>query len=314
MESELRIKLARNTFTSENLSKQNSNRYEGKNSIPTAAELLSSHKHTHSKDQSKNFKRNETCVFYEKSHPSPSCKDTSTTEMSLENKKIIVKNKKACFVCLKGGHRAISCKNNVRCFACQNRHFPILCPDLASNLNRNYPNNTNNTKVEEIVTNTLNNHVRHSDVYLQTLIVKLHNGTKEMLVRAIFDTDSMKSCISSDIVKSMNYKSKNEVNLKQSLFGGIETVESVHINYVIELSNIVGGYRCKFEVLGQEHICSEIEQHPSGPWLNELKIYCIQLTNLEINRFNVDKEIKLLIGADVGGKLLKEKSKLLNLI
>ncbi|GFW56406.1 integrase catalytic domain-containing protein [Trichonephila clavipes] len=97
--------------------------------------------------------------------------------MSLEDKKNIVKNKKACFVCLKRGHREISCKSNVRCFACRNRHFPILCPDVASNLDYNYPNNTNNTKVEETVTNTLNNHVRHSDVYLQTLIVRLHKGS-----------------------------------------------------------------------------------------------------------------------------------------
>ncbi|GFR04750.1 DUF1758 domain-containing protein [Trichonephila clavata] len=132
--------------------------------------------------------KNETCVFCEKSHPSQSCKDSSTTKMSLEDRKNIVKNKKACFVCPKRGHRAISCKSNVRCFACRNRHFPILCPDLASNLDHNYPNNMNNTKGEETVTNTLNSHVRHSDVYLQTLIVRLYNGTKEMLVRAIFDT------------------------------------------------------------------------------------------------------------------------------
>ncbi|GFQ86517.1 integrase catalytic domain-containing protein [Trichonephila clavata] len=104
----------------------------------------------------------------------------------------------------------------------------------------------------------------------------------------------MKSYISSHIVKSMNYKSKNEVNLKQSLFGGVETVESVYKNYVIELSNVDGGYKCKFEVLGQERICSEIEQLPSGPWLNEFKMHGIRLTDLEINKFNVDKEIKLL--------------------
>ncbi|GFQ92957.1 integrase catalytic domain-containing protein [Trichonephila clavata] len=163
-----KIKLARNTFTSEKLSKRNSDRYEGKNSIPTATELLSSHKHTYSKDQSKKFKKNETCVFCEKSHPSQNCKDSSTTKMSLEDKKNIVKNKKACFVCLGGGHRAVSCKSNVRCFACRNRHFPILCSDLASNLDHNFPNKANNTKVEETVTNTFNSHVRHSDVYLQT--------------------------------------------------------------------------------------------------------------------------------------------------
>ncbi|GFV93382.1 hypothetical protein TNCV_3686051 [Trichonephila clavipes] len=45
VESELRIKLKRNTFTSEKLSKRNSYRSEGKNSIPSATELLSCHKH-----------------------------------------------------------------------------------------------------------------------------------------------------------------------------------------------------------------------------------------------------------------------------
>ncbi|GFR00334.1 hypothetical protein TNCT_255941 [Trichonephila clavata] len=55
VESELRKKLACNTFTSEKLSKRNSDRYEGKNSIPTATELLSSHKHTYSKNQSNKY-------------------------------------------------------------------------------------------------------------------------------------------------------------------------------------------------------------------------------------------------------------------
>ncbi|GFY67251.1 integrase catalytic domain-containing protein [Trichonephila inaurata madagascariensis] len=139
-----------------------------------------------------------------------------------------------------------------------------------------------------------------------------------MLVRAIFDTGCMKSYISSDNVKIMNYKSKNvcvwEVNLNQSLFGGIETVESVYNNYVIELRYVDGGYRCKFEVLGQERICFEIEQLPSGPQLNEFQMHSIQLTDLEINMFNFDREIELLIGADVGGKLLTGKVKTLKYI
>ncbi|GFQ92953.1 integrase catalytic domain-containing protein [Trichonephila clavata] len=93
----------------------------------------------------------------------------------------------------------------------------------------------------------------------------------------------MESYISSDIVKSMNYKSKIEVNLKQSLFDGIETVESVYKNYVIELSNVDGGYRCEFEVLGQERICSEIEQLPSDPAQRKSKIELEEETNKYFN-------------------------------
>ncbi len=91
-------------------------------------------------------------------------------------------------------------------------------------------NKTNNLfeKQNDVNTiNTLNNHVQLSDVYFQTLIVRLHNGTKEMLVRAILDTGSMKSYICSDLAQNINYKPTSELNLKQSLFGDIRTVERV---------------------------------------------------------------------------------------
>lgn len=306
VESELRIKLARNAFSSEKLNKKNSKRLEIDTVIPTASELLSTSKTLNNKDHSRNFKKPENCVFCENRHFSESCKDISISKLSLADKKNIVKTKKACFVCLRLGHRAVFCKSNVRCSTCQRRHFPILCPELASKMSQNYQH-TSNSKVEETVTSTLNNHVKLSDVYLQTLVVRLHNGTKDMLIRAIFDTGSMKSYISTDIAQSMNYKSISEVNLKQSLFGGIETVESVYSNYDIEVSDVDNTYKCKFEVLGQKRICSEIKQLPSGPWLNELKIHGIKITDLEKNTFKVDKEIKLLIGADVAGKLLTGK-------
>ncbi|GBL97614.1 hypothetical protein AVEN_49129-1 [Araneus ventricosus] len=117
----------------------------------------------------------------------------------------------------------------------------------------------------------------------------------------------MESYISSDVAQGMNYEPISKVNLKQSLFGAIETDEVSCKNYVIELSNVDNSYKCKFEVLGQNCICSEIQQIPSGSWLKEFKTPGIKLTDLENSTLKVDKKIKLLICIDVAGKLFTGK-------
>ncbi|GBN10587.1 hypothetical protein AVEN_211951-1 [Araneus ventricosus] len=223
--------------------------------------------------------------------------------MNLDCKKDILKKKNTCFVCLKRFHRANQCKSGHKCHICKKRHFVILCPDLPSNKLDKLSNGEN----DETKTSTLNSHVQLSHVYLQTLIVRLCNGKKEMFIRAIYDAGSMKSYISSDIAQSMNYEPLSKVNLKQSLFGAIETDEVSYKNYVIELSNVDNSYKCKLEVLGQNRICSEIKQIPSGPWLKDFKMHGIKLTDLENSTLKVDKEIKLLIGADEAGKLFSGK-------
>ncbi|GBM48196.1 hypothetical protein AVEN_72473-1 [Araneus ventricosus] len=129
-----------------------------------------------------------------------------------------------------------------------------------------------------------------------------------MSIRAIYDTGCMKSYISSVIAQSMKYAPISKVNLKQSLFGSIETDEVSYKTYVIELSNVDNSYKCKLEILGQNRVCSEIKQIPSGPWLKEFKMHGIKLTDLENSTLKVDKEIKMLVGADVAGKLITGKS------
>ena len=37
-------------------------------------------------------------------------------------RKIILRNKAKCFVCLKSGHRAVDCNSKVTCFKCKQRH------------------------------------------------------------------------------------------------------------------------------------------------------------------------------------------------
>ncbi|GBM14635.1 hypothetical protein AVEN_84131-1, partial [Araneus ventricosus] len=303
VDSEFRVKISREIFnTGKITNKKSVSQYsESKPVVSTACELLTANDNNKSTENIRKFKKFDVCIFCDKSHASESCNEVSN--MNLDCKKDILKKKKACFVCLKRFHRANQCKSGHKCHICKKRHFVILCPDLPSNKLDKLSNGEN----DETKTSTLNSHVQLSDVYLQTLIVRLCNGKKEMFIRAIYDTGSMKSYISSDVAQSMNYEPISEVNLKQSLFGAIETDEVSYKNYVIELSNVDNSYKCKFEVLGQNRICSEIKQIPSGPSLKEFKMHGIKLTDLENSTLKVDKEIKLLIGADVAGKLFTGK-------
>ena len=82
-------------------------------------------------------------------------------------------------------------------------------------------------------------------MFIQTLIVKIQNGSKQVCIRTIYDTGSMKSYMSEDIAKNMNFKCMGESKIKQSLFGGIETPGKVYKNNLIDLSDIFGKYECK---------------------------------------------------------------------
>lgn len=302
VQNDERLKLVRDSFMFDKINNKKNVKYsECDKSIPTALELLATNKN-YDNGKFNNVKRYDLCIFCDKVHASESCSEASS--MTLEVKKNIIKSKNACFVCLKKGHRSNQCKSKHRCLICKHRHFVILCPDLPlkSDNFSDREKESDKTKIS-----TLNNYTQLSDVYLQTLIVKLQNGPNQMFIRAIYDSGSMKSYISEDIVEFMNFVPIGETKIRQSLFGGVETPESIRKNYLIELGNVDNSYKCKLEVLSEKRICSDIKRIPSGQWLNELKFHKIKINDLENNKYKVNDEIKLLIGADMAGRLLTGK-------
>ncbi|GFU83468.1 integrase catalytic domain-containing protein [Trichonephila clavipes] len=184
-DSEFRVKITREIFNPDKVNnKKNVNQYsESKTVVSTACEFLTANDNSKSIDNSRKFK-NLIIVFCDKLHAYDSCNVVSN--MNLEFKKDILKRKNACFLCLKRFHRANQCEKVINVIYVKKRHF-ILCPDLHSNKLDTLSYREN----EENKISTLNSHVQLSDVYLQTLVVKLCNGKKEMLVRAIYDTGSM---------------------------------------------------------------------------------------------------------------------------
>ncbi|KAF2891378.1 hypothetical protein ILUMI_14795 [Ignelater luminosus] len=97
----------------------------------------------------------------------------------------------------------------------------------------------------------------------------------------------------------MRYLPERFDPIQHSLFGGYTTEVTNHDVYTITLFSLEGNYTSSFEVIDHHKICENTAPIPSGPWVEELKLYNIYLSDV-----NTDGAIEILLGADVVGSLL----------
>lgn len=76
---------------------------------------------------------NSACTFCGRGHSGQSC--YSAQKMNYKEKGDKLREKKACLVCFKIGHRTSACKTKVQCGICNRRHHSIMCYDHPSNRN-----------------------------------------------------------------------------------------------------------------------------------------------------------------------------------
>ncbi|GBN40527.1 hypothetical protein AVEN_120918-1 [Araneus ventricosus] len=154
--------------------------------------------------------------------------------------------------------------------------------------------NTNQKKEEE--ENPSGNDVNLSNVnpnpkvFLQTFKAKLLSSDKEKTVRVLCDTGSQKSYILKNIAEEMKYPVGRQETIKHSLFDCVSTKECKHNCYRIKLKQLNGNFTCNFEVLDQVNV----------------KMYYLLYVKMNL------EPIQVLIGADIMGKLLTGKRKLLS--
>ncbi|GBN96939.1 hypothetical protein AVEN_232744-1 [Araneus ventricosus] len=240
--------------------------------IPTASMLLASTRTTEVKKPK--------CIFCDGKHVSSDC--FNAQKLTLKEKQKIVRDKNCCFACLLPGHSARKCRKFLKCPVCSEKHATLMCDQLQAF------KNTNQKKEEE--ENPLGNDVNLSNVnpnpkvFLQTFKTKLLSSDKEKTVRVLCDTGSQKSYILKNIAEEMKYPVGRQETIKHSLFGGVSTKECKHNCYRIKLKQLNGNFTCNFEV-----------------WI---KLLCVKMYYLE--------PIQVLIGADIMGKLLTGKRKLLS--
>ncbi|KAJ8909413.1 hypothetical protein NQ315_017032 [Exocentrus adspersus] len=219
------------------------------------------------------------CVFCNAGHESNSCH--KARKLTLADKKKVLKEKNACYRCLKVGHQFRKCHSSIRCIICNKWHAAMVCPELPAN------KRDINTEPTEIEPRT------------QDQVLANHTGshckTGFCKVRALIDTGSHRSYILKSTAVKLGYKPKRTENLLHCLFGGVQKMTN-HNCYDI---TVVGNdYSCHFEAMDQAAICNELPPVFDGPWTAELRSRGIIVTDA-----GSTGPIEILIGADAAGKL-----------
>ncbi|XP_050315273.1 uncharacterized protein LOC126749610, partial [Anthonomus grandis grandis] len=259
--------------------------------LPTAANLVN-------QEQSLELRHGNraTCIFCERHHDSPSC--FKAQSFSLEKRREILSAKRACYRCLKVGHQSRRCHALLKCVICGKSHVVLMCPESGTHRSAKPGENStpreNNNPAEMQLSCTSDSKRQH--VFLQTLRVKIKGENCMKEVRALIDTGSQRSYILKSTVQTLQLVAKSRENIMHCLFGGVLSEQS-HSVYEIHLSQD-NGFKCRFDVLDQPKICSEIPSVFSGVWMDEL-----QNLNIEVSDVGQSATIELLIGSDVAGKL-----------
>src|SRR5277367_3779395 len=244
--------------------------------------------------------RTNMCGFCDKPHNGADC--LYAAKLTLEDKKELLKQKKMCTICLKPGHIPRTCRAFVKCILCFQRHYPIMCPGKPVTSDESSASSSKPTTQREkngpVESNTLTNAVTQ-EVILQSLLVNVLCGDVVRVCRALLDSGSQNSYISSKVVGEVNMHPVREYEVIHNLFGGVKTLPQKHNVHMLYLESLDNSYRCNFEVLEQGVICGQI------PRLTEFNVQLLKekgviLTEVE----GGPDEVDLLIGADVMGKLI----------
>ncbi|ENN78854.1 hypothetical protein YQE_04685, partial [Dendroctonus ponderosae] len=214
-------------------------------------------------------------------------------KLSWEQKHDILKEKGACFRCLKHGHQSQKCRVRMNCVICGKSHVHLMCRELSGksgNKENSVYTEKDNDAVHQALTNCSNEHV-----FLQMLRVCMENGGKTRYVRGLIDTGSQKTYVLKSTAKLLEFPTKRQINMVHGLFGGGE-LSHKHDCYDVKLS--YGNYSCTFEALDQPVICSSVASIFRGPWTEEL---C--RLNIQISDSVTSSPIEVQIGSDITGKL-----------
>ena len=275
VENEERITMAVNGFnlnTEQSVNKAKSRKKcnpESSNYTPTAAGLFTA----------KENRKTHQCIFCSEEHQSTKCEKAK--KMSLEWRQNRVKEKKGCFGCLTPGH-INRCKFHSKCPWCTRKHALLLCREMPSN-EMSVKTMTVESSENVIKEANLANLSLNPEVSLQTLLVKLRNKNRERIVRAVLDSGSQRSYVLKQAIDDMGYDPIGKQQVTHLLFGGGKTTPQDHTSYLIHLRSLDDRYACNFIALDQEIICQEISNVKNGPWIQELFLKDIQLTDIERN-------------------------------
>lgn len=227
-----------------------------------------------------NKESRSNCLFCGEDHLTQSC--PNAYKLPLKERFTKIRESSKCFKCLKGSHLARECKSSINCRTCGGKHYKVLCKTYKPFRELNEASTY--TSCEEII--------------YQTLVVR-PNVDHPQSVRALIDTGSGKSYITTQAAENFGLKAMGTIEMTHTLFGGQVTSVKRHSVYVVDVSNISTGFNMKCKLHETEKICGDIPQVLNGPWMEELVEQGIHLSDLSEKAF----PIHILFGADTASKL-----------
>ncbi|XP_055936622.1 uncharacterized protein LOC129966232 [Argiope bruennichi] len=141
---------------------------------------------------------------------------------------------------------------------------------------------------------------RNSSTLLLTVLVKIINKDRSLIIRGLFDTGAQRSFIKKDIVDKLGLEPVDQEMLSHGLLGGSETKQKSHNVYNITLQSLCSNFRHNISVLDEKKICGAIPRVSNPNIFPILKRKNIELSDTG----EATPEIDLLIGADYLGVLL----------
>ncbi|GFT75416.1 putative RNA-directed DNA polymerase from transposon X-element, partial [Nephila pilipes] len=220
-------------------------------------------------------------------------------KLSLNDKKSILIRNRACFRCLNKGHNARSCRlKMLKCMNCDDKsHHTLLC-------NKNEEFDLKNETVGATISNSLANQSLITNVYLQTIVLKLCYNNNEMVLRCLLDNGSQKSYLTQRVIDHLNLKPVSKQTIVHGLFGGRETAPRKHFLYNVIIKSKNNSFSCQIKVLSEEKICGYLPKVNDLQVLSEIKENGILVPDL----CNSVNEIDMLLGADVINVILSGRT------
>ena len=253
----------------------------------------------YSKTEHKSGARNTSthrCIFCEGQHASYQCVKAKSMELSLKRR--LVREKNACWNCLRVGHQVKECNTKVKCRICKFRHNTLLHSKKEEGNKDN-----DDAKSEKSVDGTPNfsgTSVVNQEVMLMTVKAEIvaEDGTRTE-VRCLFDNGSEKTFLSAAIAKKIGCHLEEDPSISIVGIGGNlalsqGSVKTTKIRLGARNKRIIG----EMKVLVVDKVCATIRKVPQGPWLPKLKRLGINLTDEVETYEGEEKPIDLLIGSD----------------
>lgn len=236
-----------------------------------------------------------SCIFCDKTHESKDCASTEFWTLDEMNKKI--REKRACFNCLKQNHSAKTCNTFVKCHVCAEKHFTVMCPELKEKKltkNSNHPTNSSAGA----------NFDCSQDVLLKTIMVLVVVNGNKRLARLLFDDGSQRSYATKSLMKKMGSQPFKQEYMRNILFDGSTTKLKSINNHKVDIQGLEGNKNLSLILREREVLGGRVTRIPKGYWLDEFAVKGIQFNDLSLGKDGI-ADIDIVIGSDYWGKIMK---------